>query len=73
MEELSDRTADSEVKPGSNKPQPQQQQQQQKQSGESSQQGSKKCNIRPSISETAEAPMSDRSKLDNHDKSAPAQ
>jgi hypothetical protein len=73
MEELSDRTANSEVKPDSNKPQPQQQQRQQKQSGESSQQGSKKCNIRPSISEAAESPMSDRSKLDNNERSAPAQ
>jgi len=61
MEELFNRAADSEVKPDSKKPQPQQPQQQQKQSGESSQQGGKKRNFRPSIPEPAEAPKPDKS------------
>jgi hypothetical protein len=72
MEELFDRAADSEVKPDGKKPQPQQPQQQQRQSGESSQQGGKKRNFRPSISEPAEAPKPDKSKSDKDDKRTPA-
>jgi hypothetical protein len=73
MEELVDRAADSEVKPDGKKPQPQQPQQQQKQSGESSsQQGGKKRNFQPSISELAEAPKPDKSKSDKDDKRTPA-
>jgi hypothetical protein len=59
MEELFDRAADSEVKPGGKKPQLQQPQQQQKQSRESCQQGGKRSNFRPSISEPAESQKPD--------------
>jgi len=56
MEDLFDRTADTDVKQDGKKPQSQQPQQQQRQSGESSQHGGKKRNFRPSRSEMAEAP-----------------
>jgi len=72
MEEVFDCAADSEVKPDSKKPQPQQPQQQQKQSGESCQQGGKKCNFRPSISEPADAPNTDKSMSDHDDTCTPA-
>jgi len=68
MKELFDRAADSEVKPDSKTPQQQQPHQQQKQSGESSQQGSRKYNFRPSISELAEVLNPEKSKLDKDDK-----
>jgi len=73
MEELFDHAADPEVMPDGKKPQLQQPQQQQRQSGESSsQQGGKKLNFRPSISESAEAPKPDKSKSDKDDKRTPA-
>ena len=72
MEELFDRAADSEVKQDGKKPQPQQPEQQQRQLRESSQQGGKKRNFRPSIFEPAEAPKPDKSKSDKDDKRTPA-
>jgi len=71
MEELFDCAADSEVKPDGKKPQPQQPHQQQKQSGESAQQGGKKSNFRPSISEVAKALKPDKSTSDKDDKCTP--
>jgi len=59
MEDLFDGAANSEVNQDGNNPQPQQPQRQQKQSGISSQQGGKKRNFRPYISDLAEAPKLD--------------
>jgi len=72
MEEIFDRATDSEFKLDSKKPQPQQPQQQPRQSGESSQQGCKKRNIRQSISEPAEATKPDKSKSVKDDECTPA-
>jgi hypothetical protein len=73
LEELFDSAAELEVKLDGKNPQPQQPKQQQRQSGESSsQQGGKKCNIQPSISEPAEAPKPDKSKSDKDDERTPA-
>jgi hypothetical protein len=72
MEELFDSAANSEVKPDGQKPQPQQPQQQQRQSGESSIQGGKKLNFRPSISKLAKKPKPDKSKSDKDDNRTPA-
>ena len=72
MAELFDWAVDSEVKLDGKKPQPQRPQPQQRQSGESSQEGGKKHNLQPSISEPTETVKLDKSKSDKDEKCTPA-